>query len=311
MRAAHHSDLLEIELTTRKVPFHKYGGLRFLEAAHVKDYLAALRVLVNPSDDVSWFRLLRLHDAVGSSHARRLAAVLTETSVVLSERHASAVAAAPAKARLALQETLHGLSDAAAESKPAAQAQFVLTTLRPLIQSRYDDAQPRLGDLARLVDAAQLAPDLAAFAAELTLDPPASTSDLPGPPHIDEDWLTLSTVHSAKGLEWSRVHVIGLVDGAFPSDMSFGSAGEVAEEQRLFYVAVTRARDELYMHVPLRMPHHRRARDDKHSYAPASRFLDRAAPLCERIERSPSRPTAPPVEVAARVTMPVLDELWA
>jgi len=121
----------------------------------------------------------------------------------------------------------------------------------------------------------------------------------------------LSTVHSAKGLEWSRVHVIGLVDGAFPSDMAFGSAGEVAEEQRLFYVAVTRARDELHLHVPLRMPHHRRARDDKHSYAPASRFLDRAAPLCDRVERGPARPVATAVEPAARVAMPVLDELWA
>jgi len=311
MRAAHHSDLLELELTTRRVPFHKYGGLKFLEAAHVKDYLAALRVLVNPSDEVSWFRLLRLHDGVGSSHARRLAGVLTETSQPLSQRHASAVAAAPANARVALQETLHGLSEAAAESKASAQAQTVLAAMRPLIQQRYDDAQPRLGDLGRLVDAAQLAPDLAAFAAELTLDPPASTSDLPGPPHLDEDWLTLSTVHSAKGLEWSRVHVIGLVDGAFPSDMAFGSAGEVAEEQRLFYVAVTRARDELHLHVPLRMPHHRRARDDKHSYAPASRFLDRAAPLCDRVERGPARPVATAVEPAARVAMPVLDELWA
>ena len=187
----------------------------------------------------------------------------------------------------------------------------MLTTVRPLIEGKYDDAGTRLGDLDRLVEAAALVPDLAAFAAELTLDPPASTSDLPGPPHLDEDYLVLSTVHSAKGLEWSRVHVIGLVDGAFPSDMSFGSAEGVAEEQRLFYVAVTRARDELHLHVPLRMPHHRRGRDDRHSYAPASRFLDRAADLCERVERVPARPATSPLEpTSARVALPALDELW-
>jgi DNA helicase-2/ATP-dependent DNA helicase PcrA len=228
-----------------------------------------------------------------------------------ADRRARSVADAPAKARIAVQTTVSGLAAAAAAAKPAVQAQLVLTTLRPLIQRRYDDAAPRLGDLARLVDAAALAPDLAAFAAEVTLDPPASTSDLPGPPHLDDDYLVLSTVHSAKGLEWSRVHVIGLVDGAFPSDMSFGSSEGVAEEQRLFYVAVTRARDELHLHVPLRMPHHRRARDDRHSYAPASRFLDRAADLCERIERGPARPAADPVVTPARVAMPALDELWA
>ncbi|HEX4655045.1 MAG TPA: ATP-dependent helicase [Mycobacteriales bacterium] len=311
MRAAHHSDLVELELATRRVPYRKYGGLRFLEAAHVKDFLAAVRVVVNPGDDVSWFRLLRLHDGVGSSSARRLAETLTDAAMSTADRRARSVADAPAKARIAVQTTVSGLAAAAAAAKPAVQAQLVLTTLRPLIQRRYDDAAPRLGDLARLVDAAALAPDLAAFAAEVTLDPPASTSDLPGPPHLDDDYLVLSTVHSAKGLEWSRVHVIGLVDGAFPSDMSFGSSEGVAEEQRLFYVAVTRARDELHLHVPLRMPHHRRARDDRHSYAPASRFLDRAADLCERIERGPARPATDPVVTPARVAMPALDELWA
>ena len=311
MRAAHHSDLLELELSTRQVPYRKYGGLRFLEAAHVKDYLAALRLVVNPGDDVAWFRLLRLHDGVGSAHARRLAATLTDGTRSVPDRHTAAVAEAPAKARLALQATVQGIERAGAEPKAAVQAEIVLATLRPLVQRRYDDAPPRLGDLDRLVDAAALAPDLAAFAAELTLDPPASTGDLPGPPHLDEDYLVLSTVHSAKGLEWSRVHVIGLVDGAFPSDMSFGSAEGVAEEQRLFYVAVTRARDELHLHVPLRMPHHRRARDDRHSYAPASRFLDRAAELCERVERGPARPVAPAAAPTARVAMPTLDELWS
>src|SRR5205807_5389402 len=199
MRAAHHSDLLELELATRRVPYRKYRGLRFLEAAHVKDYLAALRVIVNPSDEVSWFRLMRLHDGVGSAHARQLATAMTDVSVARSERHATSIAAAPAKARLPLQSTLQGLADAANYAKPILAAQTVLQTLRPLIERRYDDAAPRLGDLARLVDAAAAAPDLGAFATELTLDPPDSTSDLPGPQQFDEDYLILSTVISATG----------------------------------------------------------------------------------------------------------------
>jgi DNA helicase II / ATP-dependent DNA helicase PcrA len=107
----------------------------------------------------------------------------------------------------------------------------------------------------------------------VTLDPAASSSDYAKPPHLDEDFLTLSTVHSAKGLEWSRVHVMHAVDGSFPSDMALSTDEGLDEERRLFYVAVTRARDELAVYTPLRMPHHRRARDDRHSYAPASRFL--------------------------------------
>jgi ATP-dependent DNA helicase UvrD/PcrA len=310
MRAAHHSDLLELELTARRIPFRKYGGLRFLEAAHVKDYLAVIRVLVNPSDDVSWFRLLRLHEGIGSAHARRVATALTGTAVRVADRHADGIAQAPAKSRVGLQATLNGLASAARKATTAGQANALLQTLRPLIERRYDDAAPRLADLARLVDAAAHSPDLAAFAAELTLDPPVSTGNLAGPPHVDEDYLVLSTVHSAKGLEWSRVHLIGLVDGAFPSDMAFSTPAGVAEERRLFYVAVTRARDELNLHVPLRMPHHRRSADDRHSYAPASRFLDNIADLCDHVERTPPRSTPTGPQATARVSVPTLDHLW-
>jgi DNA helicase-2/ATP-dependent DNA helicase PcrA len=183
--------------------------------------------------------------------------------------------------------------------------------LRPLLTVRYPDHPSRLTDLDRLVSAAANSPTLADYVANLTLDPPASTSDLAGPPHLDEDYLVLSTVHSAKGLEWNSVHVIHVVDGAFPSDMALSTDTGLVEEQRLFYVAATRARDELAIYTPLRMPHHRRAHDDKHSYAPASRFLDDAALAAMEIrEDRPSNAAARTPASTARIALPTLDELW-
>ena len=150
-----------------------------------------------------------------------------------------------------------------------------------------------------------------AFVAQVTLDPPASTGDYAKPPHLDEDYVTLSTVHSAKGLEWPSVHLIHAVDGAFPSDMALATPSGLAEEQRLFYVAVTRARDELSIYTPLRMPHHRRARDDRHSYAPESRFLTRETLQTLDVVESP-RPQARTVAAASlpAVAIPTLDALF-
>ena len=149
--------------------------------------------------------------------------------------------------------------------------------LDPVVERRYDNAGPRLGDLDALERAAAGAPDLSRFLVELTLDPPSSTGDLAGPPHLDDDHLTLSTIHSAKGGEWRIVHVLSLVDGNLPSDLATGDAAQVEEERRLLYVALTRAKDELHCYTPLRMHHHRQSggvRSDAHGYAPLSRFLD-------------------------------------
>jgi DNA helicase-2/ATP-dependent DNA helicase PcrA len=312
MRAAHHSDLLEVELTARHVPFVKYGGLKFLEAAHVKDFVAAVRLLDNPLDEIAWYRLLRLHEGIGPARARALLDVLRPQEPDTPTRHPDAVAAAPAAARTALAATLDALAAARQLRAVADRAQAVLDLLRPRLVARYADHAARLGDLDRLVGAASQSSTLAEYVAGLTLDPPASTSDLAGPPHLDEDYLILSTVHSAKGLEWDSVHIINVVDGAFPSDMALTSSSGLLEEQRLFYVAATRARDELSVYTPLRLPHHRRARDDRHSYAPQSRFLHAAAlstmDVHEERRTAPAvRPSAP----AARVELPSLDGLWA
>ena len=151
--------------------------------------------------------------------------------------------------------------------------------LDPVVERRYDSAAARLADLDALEQAAAAAPSLSRFLVELTLDPPASTGDLAGPPHLDDDYVTISTIHSAKGGEWSVVHVLSLVDGDLPSDLATGDAAQVEEERRLLYVAITRAKDELHCYAPLRMHHHRRSggvRSDAHGYAPLSRFVDDA-----------------------------------
>ncbi len=274
VRTAHHSDLVEVELSVRKVPYRKYGGLRFLEAAHVKDFVAAARLLDNSHDEVAWFRFLRLHRNIGTTRARALISVASPSSGDPLSRWPEIGAASPATTRTELSESLGGLLDARGQSTPPTRAEAVLKTLTPLVRSRYGDAAVRLEDLERLVSGVSEVDDLATWLADLTLDPPASTGDLAGKPHLDEDYVVVSTIHSAKGLEWPIVHLPHMVDGAIPSDMALKSADGLDEERRLLYVAVTRARDELHLYAPLRMPHHRHARDDRHSFAPLSRFLD-------------------------------------
>jgi DNA helicase-2/ATP-dependent DNA helicase PcrA len=130
-----------------------------------------------------------------------------------------------------------------------------------------------VGDYEQLLAIARGAEDVRHFVSELVLDPPASSSDLAGPPHLDEDYLVLSTVHSAKGLEWDAVHLIAAYDGNFPADMNAANDESIAEERRLFYVALTRPRRRLSVYVPFRYYHHPQARDDGHGYGKASRFL--------------------------------------
>ncbi len=291
VRASHHSDLVELELTARRVPYRKYGGLRFVEAAHVKDFVAALRLLGNPADDLAWYRLLRMHEDIGPARARQLLGLLGDDRA--GGQWAEAVAAAPARARVALAGTFEALDSARREAGTAAKVETVRILLRPLVARTYAVAATRLEDLERLSAAAAATADLGAFLAELTIDPPVSSGDWAGRPHLDEDYLVISTVHSAKGLEWTAVHLPHLVDGAFPSDMALGSPAGLAEERRLFYVATTRARDQLTLYAPLRMPHHRRGRDDRHSLAPASRFLDDS--VLAQLDVQEQVPTRPPV----------------
>jgi DNA helicase-2/ATP-dependent DNA helicase PcrA len=311
VRAAHHSDVLEIELAARGIPFVKYGGLRFTEAAHVKDFLAAARIVANPADDVAWFRVLRLHEGIGVVHARRIIDVLHPAEPAPLDRWKDAVDAAPRRAREDLAATIGGLAGAAAVAPPGELAATILAALQNPLRARYPDADIRIADLERLADAAASRPSLHDALVELALDPPVSASDLAGPPRHDEDFLVISTVHSAKGLEWPVVHLPHLIDGAVPSDMALASRDGLAEERRLFYVAVTRARDQLFLYAPMRLHHHRLASDDRHSYGQLSRFLDRTAlAACESVQAVPPQPLLPHAgQLAARIGAD-LDALW-
>ena len=311
VRTSHHTDVLEIELSARRIPFVKYGGLRFTEAAHVKDFLAAARVVANPADDIGWFRVLRLHEGIGPVHARRIIEGLRLGEPGPFGRWPAAAASVPARARAAVAATVTGLAEAAALERTADRAVTILAALAAPVKARYPDSGPRLADLERLADAAAARPSLHEALVELALDPPVSAGDLAGPPRLDDDYLVISTVHSAKGLEWPVVHLPQLVDGAVPSDMALSSPEGLAEEQRLFYVAVTRARDELYLYAPLRMHHHRMARDDRHGYAQLTRFLDaRAQARCEIVEAVPPRPVVPRMARLAVTVDAALESLW-
>jgi DNA helicase II / ATP-dependent DNA helicase PcrA len=312
VRASHHTDVLEVELSARGIPFVKYGGLRFTEAAHVKDFLAAARVVANPADDIGWFRLLRLHEGIGPALARRIIDALRLADPSPFERWPAAVDSVPARSRSAVAATVAGLAGAVGLDRTADRAVAVLAALADPLRARYPDATARIADLQRLADAASSRPSLHDALVELALDPPGSASDLAGAPRLDDDYLVISTVHSAKGLEWPVVHLPHLVDGAVPSDMALGSPEGLAEERRLFYVAVTRARDELYLYAPLRLHIHRGIRDDRHGYAQISRFLDAGAQAhCEIVEAAPREPVVPRMARLATTVDAALESLWS
>lgn len=310
VRAAHHSDLVELELAIRKVPFRKYGGLRFLEAAHVKDFVAAARLLENSHDEVAWYRVLRLHHNIGPSRARALVRVADPSRSDALARWPEIVAHAPPSTRGSLSDFFARLAGARNAKQPGSRVEAVLAAVIPLVRDRYGQESARLQDLERLAGAAATIQDLPAWLANLTLDPPASTGDLAGRPHLDEDYVVISTIHSAKGLEWPVVHLPYLVDGAIPSDLALKSADGLLEEHRLFYVAITRARDHLFLYAPLRMPHHRRARDDRHSLVPLSRFLSHDVCSAMEVSDEPARNLAISAEGVEKVVVDI-DQLWA
>jgi DNA helicase-2/ATP-dependent DNA helicase PcrA len=301
-RATHHSEVLQVELTLRKIPYVLYGGLRFLEAAHVKDLVATLRIVENPADELAWFRVLQLADGVGPAAARRVTTALRAGDDLVGAVHRAALATDPSRAVIALGAALDAARQPALRARPAGQIGAVRPWLDERVAARHRRSDARLADLDRLEQAARSAPSLERFLTDLVLDPPSSTGDLAGPPHLDDDYLTLSTVHSAKGAEWDVVHVLHLADGCFPSDMATGHPEEVEEERRLLHVAMTRARDDLWLHVPLRYHHHRqnsRGRDG-HGYAQRSRFLSPAvvATVDERTAATVAPDSADALELA-------------
>ncbi|NHB85586.1 ATP-dependent helicase [Tessaracoccus sp. HDW20] len=271
-RTGTHSAQLEIELRVRGVPFHKYGGIGYLETAHVRDLVAAFRVSLNPADEISWYRILTRHRALGKVTARRLAALL-----VKGVDHAEVVAEAPPKSRTTLARTLELIRAASAAGETAPMVEACHLAVEPLLRQHYVDWSRRAADVEGVARAAALQRDLRTFIAEATIDPTSVAGDWAKKPHLDEDHLVLSTIHSAKGLEWSAVHLLRVTDGSLPSDMALTSAEGLAEEQRLFYVATTRARESLRVYTPMRLPVHPTSMGSRHVLCKPSRFLTGAA----------------------------------
>ena len=287
-RTGHHSDGLELELARRNIPFVKFGGLKFLEAAHVKDLLALVRILENPTDELAWHRVLRLLDGVGPATIRRLVdelGIADPTAPALGRLLGDDCPRFPAAAAGDLAGLRSALGDCAGDDlAPATQIERLGRACVPLFTRAYPTtASARLADLGHLQTLAAGAPSRSRFLAELTLDPPSATGDLAGPPHLDDDYLVLSTIHSAKGGEWRVVHLIHASDGNIPSDMSLSTPAEVEEERRLLYVALTRARDTLVVSYPLRYYVRRGLLDDVHTYGQPSRFLAPAASTFETV----------------------------
>jgi ATP-dependent DNA helicase UvrD/PcrA len=309
MRTAHHSDLLELELGRRSVPYVKYGGIRYLEAAHVKDFLSLLRLVANPADQVSWFRILQLLEGVGPRIARRILDALELELATLPAQWETA-RAVPDAIRSDGAALVEALAAAAAGAAPGTQAELLMHVLAPFIRRRYPDAEPRLHDLAILTASAAKAGSLEQFTAELALDPPKSSADFARAPKLDEDYLILSTIHSAKGLEWDVVHLIHASDGNLPSDMALSTREGLEEERRLLYVALTRARCGLHVYVPVRYFHHPLGVDDASGLGKTSRFLtDEVQSFCDVVQQSESQSALIGAEIHEQVTV-ALDELW-
>ncbi len=301
-RAADFSAPVELELAKRDIPFVKFGGLKFLEASHVKDFLAILRWAQNGGDRIAGFRTLQLVPGVGPAKASRILDAVDEFGAYGAVRNTAPPAGA-AEAWDALKEMLGAM-----EKSPAWPSDLDLAArwYGPMMAERYDDARVRAGDVDQLQRIGATFGGRTSFLTELTLDPPNSTSDESGKSSKDDDYLILSTIHSAKGQEWKNVFVLNVVDGCMPSDLGTGSTAELEEERRLLYVAMTRAKDELHLITPQRFYHTQQSRGgDKHVYAIRSRFLPEY--VCSKFQQTAWAPEPAPGSAGVSGPLPKID----
>lgn len=271
-RTSHHSGPLEVELTRRNIPFVKFGGLKFLDSAHVKDVLAMLRFAQNPRDRVAGFRLMQILPGVGPASAQR---ALEDMAIDADPLSALTQHPAPPRAGDNWSDFVSTVQQLSARRMGwPAEIELVRRWYEPHLERIHEDAQMRQADILQLEQIASGYPSRERFLTELTLDPPDATSDQSGVPLLDEDYLILSTIHSAKGQEWKSVYLLNVVDGCMPSDLGTGSTAEIEEERRLLYVAMTRAKDSLHLVTPQRFfTHGQNAKGDRHVYASRTRFI--------------------------------------
>ena len=304
-RTSSHSGQIEVELTRRNVPFVKFGGLKFLDSAHVKDLLAVLRFAQNPRDRVAGFRVLQLVPGIGPTAAGK---VLDAIAPHLHPMEALATLPPPPRAGSAWRDLIEALSGIGGDW-PAGLAR-ARAWYDPHLDRIHEDAETRRADLLQLEQIAAGYPSRERFLTDLTLDPPDATGGQAGVPLKDDDYLILSTIHSAKGQEWRAVFVLNVVDGCIPSDLGTGTSAEIEEERRLLYVAMTRARDQLTLGVPMRFYVTQQTRNgDRHIHAMRSRFIGRE--MLDRFEVThwsppiaaggPARPAPPQIDIAARM----------
>jgi DNA helicase-2/ATP-dependent DNA helicase PcrA len=308
-RTSTHSAALELELARRNIPFVKYGGLKFLEAAHVKDLLAILRFAQNPRGRMAGFRVTQLIPGIGPATSTRL---LDAMDVAADPAAAVQAFVPPSSAKIEWTRfaELYAALRGPALAWPA-DMDLALRWYVPHLERLHDDAAPRRGDVEQLARLAAGFGSRERFLTELTLDPPEATSDRPGPPLLDEDYLVLSTIHSSKGQEWSSVHVLNVVDGCLPADMA-QDAHELEEERRLLYVAMTRAKDHLQLIVPQRFyVTQQAARGDRHLYAGRSRFITQADTERFECETWPPPPRRAPAVPAPAATIDLLSRMRA
>jgi DNA helicase II / ATP-dependent DNA helicase PcrA len=302
-RASHHSGPLEVELTRRNIPFVKFGGLKFLEAAHIKDLLSLLRWAENPRDRVAGFRVVQLLPGAGPATAAKVlerVAERADAAAALEEIKPPAAAAEHWPDFVEAVRLIRGRSAGWPAELDVARRWY-----EPHLERIHDDAALRHADLLQLVQIASTYPSRERFLTELTLDPPDATSDRAGAPLLDEDYLILSTIHSAKGQEWKSVHILNVVDGCLPSDLAAGTKAELEEERRLLYVAMTRAKDHLHLIVPQRFfVHGQRSHGDRHLYAARTRFIPEA--LLGKFERR-AWPKPAAASAAAKVARTPID----
>nr|CAD6436707.1 ATP-dependent helicase [Rhizobium sp. Q54] len=291
-RSASHSGNLEVELTRRNIPFVKFGGLKFLDSAHVKDLLAVLRFAQNPRDRVAGFRLLQMLPGIGPQTAGKILETIAadpEPLQSLAEIPPPPKSGEDWPSLVTLLLALRRVDS----QWPGAMA-LARNWYEPHLERIHEDADTRKADLLQLEQIAGGYPSRERFLTELTLDPPDATSDQAGVPLLDEDYLILSTIHSAKGQEWRSVFMLNCVDGCIPSDLATGTTAEIEEERRLLYVGMTRARDSLTLVTPQRFfTGGQNSQGDRHVYASRTRFIP--ATLLQFFETM----TWPPVSAAA------------